>query len=84
MLATSDGKLNHRIISPKKKLPKVYLVFLDKSINADVCAHLAAGVVLDDGYHTLPAQVLLIDTKSILLTLYEGKFHQVKRMLKAV
>jgi len=45
---------------------------------------LDAGVVLDDGYQTLPAEVLRVDDTTIRLTIYEGKFHQVKRMLEAV
>jgi 16S rRNA pseudouridine516 synthase len=84
LLASSDGQLIHRIISPKKKLPKVYFVSLTRAIDDDAIAQLAAGVVLDDGYQTMPAEVECIDAQTIRLTIYEGKFHQVKRMLEAV
>jgi 16S rRNA pseudouridine516 synthase len=84
LLASSDGQLIHRIISPKKKLPKVYFVSLAAPIDDHAIAQLAAGVVLDDGYQTMPAKVECIDEQSIRLTIYEGKFHQVKRMLEAV
>jgi 16S rRNA pseudouridine516 synthase len=84
LLASSDGQLIHRIISPKKKLPKVYFVSLWKPIDGDAIAQLEAGVILDDGYQTLPAEVLRVDNTTIRLTIYEGKFHQVKRMMEAV
>jgi 16S rRNA pseudouridine516 synthase len=84
LLASSDGQLIHRIISPKKKLPKVYFVSLAAVIDDDSIGQLTTGVVLDDGYQTMPAGVERIDPQTISLTVYEGKFHQVKRMLEAV
>lgn len=84
LLASNDGWLIHRIISPKKKLPKVYFVSLWKEISDKAIAQLEAGVELDGGDVTLPAQIERIDEKAIRLTIYEGKFHQVKRMMEAV
>lgn len=84
VLITNDGKLNHRIISPKKKMIKTYEVGVEKPISDDAIKQLAAGVVLEDGYHTLPAQAIKKSEKKIVLMIHEGKYHQVKRMLEAV
>lgn len=84
LLASNDGWLIHRIISPKKKLPKIYFVSLAKDISDEAIVKLEAGVELDGGDVTLPAQIERIDEKTIRLTIYEGKFHQVKRMMEAV
>lgn len=84
LLASNDGGLIHRIISPKKKLPKVYFVSLSKVISDEAIIKLEAGVELDGGDVTLPAQIEKIDDTTIRLMIYEGKFHQVKRMMEAV
>ena len=84
LLASNDGGLIHRIISPKKKLPKVYFVSLSKAISDEDIIKLEAGVELDGGDVTLPAQIEKIDDTTIRLMIYEGKFHQVKRMMEAV
>ena len=72
------------MISPKWEKEKEYEVHLEKEISDDECGQLARGVILDDGYHTLPAKISRINEKIILLTITEGKYHQVKRMLEAV
>lgn len=84
VLLTNDGDLNHRIISPKKKLVKIYEVDLEKPINQKNITNLEEGVILEDGYKTLPAQVEKISDNHIRLSIHEGKYHQVKRMLEAV
>lgn len=84
LILTSDGKLNHQIISPKRKLPKLYEVDVKYKISDQSIKKLAEWVTLDDGHETLPATCKRIATKKLLLTLHEWKFHQVKRMLKAV
>jgi 16S rRNA pseudouridine516 synthase len=76
--------LIHRTISPKKKLPKVYFVSLSKAISDEAIAQLEAGVELDGGDMTMPAKIEKIDDTTIRLIIYEGKFHQVKRMMEAV
>lgn len=84
LLITNDGALSHRLLSPKYHVDKTYLVgtlhFLSKS---DLEA-LEAGVDIGDEEITLPAKTELIDEKSLLLTIHEGRYHQVKRMLEAV
>jgi 16S rRNA pseudouridine516 synthase len=63
---------------------KTYEVELEKPINDEAIKQLTAGVVLEDGYHTLPAQAIKKSEKKIVLMIHEGKYHQVKRMLEAV
>lgn len=84
ILLTNNGVLNHQIISPKKKMTKIYEVESEKSLSDTDCKQLENGVILEDGYTTLPAQVEKISDKKIRLFLHEGKYHQVKRMLEAV
>jgi 16S rRNA pseudouridine516 synthase len=84
IIASSDGQLVHKIISPKHHLPKTYLVTTRDALDQKQCDRLAAGVYLDDMYHTLPAQATLIDEHHLTLVLTEGKYHQVKRMLVSV
>ncbi|MDN4592625.1 pseudouridine synthase [Polycladomyces subterraneus] len=87
LLLTNDGKLAHRLLSPKKHVPKTYYAEVEGAVtDADVEAF-SRGVTLDDGYRTLPAElnVLRSGPKSeVELTIYEGKYHQVKRMFQAV
>jgi len=84
VFVTNDGVLNHQIISPKKKMTKIYEVESEKPLSDVDCKQLQDGVMLNDGYTTLPAQVEKISDKKIILSLHEGKYHQVKRMLEAV
>ena len=84
LVVSTDGQFIHQVISPKWEKEKEYEVHLEKDISDAHCGELAKGVILDDGYHTLPAKVSRIDNKKILLTITEGKYHQVKRMLEAV
>lgn len=84
VIITNDGDLNHQIISPKKKMTKIYEVVSEKNISDMDCKQLENGVTLDDGYMTLPAHVEKISDKKIRLSIHEGKYHQVKRMLEAV
>ena len=84
LLLTDDGALAHELLSPKKHVDKVYLARVDGKTDASDTAALAAGMVLGDGLHCLPAGLEpLGDGSSCLVTLREGKYHQVKRMLAA-
>lgn len=87
LLLTNDGPLVHRLLAPASRVPKTYYLRVAGEVTPADRAALAAGVVLDDGYRTLPAEVAILTSGAVselLLTIYEGKFHQVKRMLKAV
>lgn len=87
LLITNDGQLSHNLLSPKKHVPKVYYAKIDKPVTEDDAKAFLQGVVLEDGYKTLPAQLNILSsgTPSIIeLTIMEGKFHQVKRMFESV
>ena len=85
LLITDDGQWSHRITSPNYKQAKVYHVSLADDINDEAIAQLEAGIKLKgEDKATLPAEVEKLEGKTILLTLHQGKYHQVKRMLAAV
>ena len=85
ILITSDGQWNHRVTSPNHSCGKTYRVSLAEAITESSVEKLKAGVVLDDSPKpTKPAEVELIHETEILLTLFEGRYYQVKRMLAAV
>lgn len=83
LLFTNDGKLAHEVTSPKKHVDKIYRVLLKNEIGEGEIAKLESGVDIG-GYITQPAKAEVINSKEILLNIREGKFHQVKKMLKAV
>lgn len=84
LLFTNDGKLAHELLSPKKHVDKTYEVHLRDEINEEAIKKLEKGVTILDDYFTKEAKVEKIDEKIVKLTITEGKFHQVKEMLKAV
>ena len=83
LLFTNDGKLAHEVTSPKKHVDKIYRVLLKNEIGEGEIEKLESGVDIG-GYITQPAKAEVINSKEILLNIREGKFHQVKKMLKAV
>lgn len=87
LLLTNDGKLAHEILSPRKHVPKKYYALIDGSVGSDIADKFRDGVILDDGYKTMPAELFIIKDglrSEIELVLHEGKFHQVKRMFEAI
>ena len=85
LLFTDDGQLIHRLTSPKHHVPKVYQVSARHPVDDDQLQRLRDGVVLDD--HPAPVAALAAartGERSLTLTLAEGRYHQVKRMLAAV
>jgi len=84
LLLTDDGELAHRLLAPKSHVDKVYLARVDGCVNEDDVKAFQEGMVLEDGLECLPAGLEpLEDGSRCLVTLREGKFHQVKRMLAA-
>ena len=86
LLLTDDGDLAHRLLSPKYHVDKVYLVQVEGELNEADCRAFAEGMVLGDGLECLPAGLELLPERGSdwgLVTLREGKFHQIKRMLAA-
>ncbi len=88
LIITNDGHLAHRLLSPKKHVPKKYYVEIEGEISEDYIKKLEKGVTLEDGYLTKEGKAEIISVEdgesTIYLTITEGKFHQVKRMIKAV
>ena len=81
LLFTNDGDLLHRLISPKKEVPKVYYARHEgTATEADVAAF-AAGLTLRDGLQCLPAKLEALGAGESLITVCEGKYHQVRRMM---
>lgn len=81
LLFTNDGDLLHRLISPKKEVPKVYYARHEgQAMQEDVDAF-AAGLTLRDGTVCLPAKLKPIGAGESLVTVCEGKYHQVRRMM---
>ena len=84
LLLTDDGPLGHDLLAPNKHVDKVYYAQVDGTVDASDAEALARGMVLGDGLHCLPAGLEpLGDGSECLVTLREGKYHQVKRMLAA-
>ena len=85
LLLTDDGALIHRLTSPKHHVPKVYELRTSDPVTPQQCAALLRGVVLHDDPLPVSADVCEITgERSLRLTLTQGKYHQVKRMLAAV
>ena len=87
LLFTNDGKLTHRLLSPKKGVNKKYYVEIDGYVDNRYIDSFKEGVVLDDGYKTMPSKLEIIESNYISkvhLTIMEGKFHQVKRMFQSI
>ena len=88
LLLTNDGELNHRLISPKWHVDKVYYAKIDKEVTQKDVEAFKKGVTLDDGYKCMEAKLEIISASEegseVRITIQEGKFHQVKRMFEAV
>ena len=93
LLITNDGQLSHRLLSPKKHVDKTYLVMADRELSDDEMEHMEEGLDIGDDRPTMPAKIEIyndgkdsgIEYKAqYLLTIHEGRFHQVKRMFEAV
>ena len=81
LLFTNDGDLLHRLISPKKEVPKVYYARHEGEATAEDVAAFAAGLTLRDGLECLPAKLEPLGAGESLITVCEGKYHQVRRMM---
>jgi len=81
LLFTNDGDLLHRLISPKKEVPKVYYARHEGCANEEDVAAFAAGLTLRDGTQCLPAKLEPMGAGESRITVCEGKYHQVRRMM---
>ena len=90
LLITNDGDLAHRLLAPKKHVDKVYFAIIEGIVTEAHIRVFASGMKLLDGTDIMPGELEILEvneedaTSRILLTIHEGKFHQVKRMFEAV
>ena len=91
LLLTNDGVLSHNLLSPKKHVSKKYYVKIAKPLSENDVKILENGIKLEENFITKKAKVEIIsedscenDNNQVYITIYEGKFHQVKRMFKVV
>ena len=85
VMLTDDGDLAHRLLSPKHHVKKKYYFESKFPLTEDEISYLQKGATLEDGYITKPSEIdLFKDKKSGHITLVEGKYHQIKRMLESV
>lgn len=81
LLFTNDGSLLHRLISPKKEVPKVYYAKHEGTAGPEDAEAFADGLTLRDGTECLPAKLEPLGPGESLITICEGKYHQVRRMM---
>ena len=81
LLFTDDGDLLHRLISPKKEVPKIYYAQHEGVASQEDVQAFTQGIVLGDGTACLPAKLQILAPGECLVTVCEGKYHQVRRML---
>lgn len=79
LIVSNDGRLSHSLLSPKNKIGKTYEVILKEDVTDEDIVKLEAGIPLKD-FTSSPAIAKKIEDRKIELTIYEGKYHQVKRM----
>lgn len=83
LLLTTDGELNHRLLSPGRHVDKTYLAEVDGALDASHVAAFAQGLHLSD-FDAQPAKLEIVAPQTGRVTVHEGKFHQIKRMFSAV
>lgn len=83
LLFTNDGNLLHRLISPKKEVPKIYYAQHEGTASREDVDAFRDGLTLADGTVCLPAVLQPVGQGESLITVYEGKYHQVRRMMAA-
>ena len=85
LLLSDDGQFIHRMTTPKKNIGKVYVITTAESVTQKQIDHLLGGVVLDDDPRPCVAKACeLLGERQLAMTIVEGRYHQVKRMLAAV
>lgn len=87
LLITNDGKLAHQLLAPGKHVDKVYYAKIAGKVTEEDGEYFARGVDIGDEELTLPAKLEILvsgEESEVLLTIQEGRFHQVKRMFEAV
>ena len=81
LLLTDDGEFAHRVISPKSEIVKRYYAQVEGELDASDSAAFEKGIILADGTHCLPAKLEILSRDECVVSVMEGKYHQVRRML---
>ena len=84
LILTNDGALNHRLVSPVSHVDKIYYAKFDGTLADDAIEYTAKGLDIGEGEVSKPAKLEILSSDEVKLTIHEGKFHQVKRMIKAL
>ena len=84
LIITNDGELAHKLLSPKYHVFKKYYVEFSGAFKEEYYKSFESGIILDDGYVTLPGKIEVIDDNKAHVYIREGKYHQVKRMFEAL
>ena len=84
LLLTNNGRLAHRMLSPKHHVEKEYLVTVDAPLDSSIIPAFEKGIEINGEYTTLPAKMEIIDDTHAKVVIHEGKYHQVKRMFIAL
>lgn len=87
LLITNDGALAHRLLSPKKHVSKIYFARIEGKVTDEDVQAFKTGLVIDDIFTALPANLRVLKSDAVSeieVEIFEGKFHQVKRMFQAV
>lgn len=87
LLLTNDGKLSHNLLSPKKHVDKTYYVEVCDELKEEDVIKFSKGVIIDGDYKCLPAELEILESGEIskaYVTIREGKFHQIKKMMIAI
>lgn len=84
LLISNDGALAHRLLSPRHHVAKTYEVHVREELTEAAIKRIQAGILIDQGEQCLPAKIEQLKETVYLLTIEEGKYHQVKRMMQTV
>ena len=84
LLITNDGNLCHKLLSPKNHVIKKYYVEFEGTYKESFIDSFKEGIILDDGYKCMPANIEYLGQNKCYIYIKEGKFHQVKRMLESL
>ena len=84
LILTNDGALNHRLVSPASHVDKTYYAVFEGKLDENAVEMTKNGLDIGEGEVSKPAKLEIISDNEIMLTIHEGKFHQVKRMVKAL
>ena len=84
LILTNDGALNHRLVSPASHVDKIYYAKFEGTLADDAMERTAKGLDIGEGEVSKPAKLEILSSDEVKLIIHEGKFHQVKRMIKAL